>query len=845
MTCMPAKHKQTAKQPSMSDNIQVVVRCRARTEREIAAKSANIISLPNDEWSAHEPLVSVDSTTTHSLNPIISPDTGKVFRVDQVFGKFAEQKLVFEKVAMPLVEDWFKGMNVTILAYGQTGSGKTYTMCGDLKGEHAGIIPRVLHNVFNSLSDDFMLKLSCVELYKEELHDLINNEVELVSAKSKLRLVSDNSKTQNVTIQNLLHVNIDNSEMGFQVLQKCLARRRTSATNLNDQSSRSHTIFSLNLYRKHDTGNGQMEYRILKLNLVDLAGSEDIHKSGAVNERAREAGSINQSLLSLGKVINALSEGKELKHIPYRESKLTRLLQGSIGGKTRTALIATISPARLNLQETLSTLNYASKAKSIKNLPQSNHEFSMVLKKTLIGDLSAQVARLMRDIMASKDKEGFVKVSSVNYEKHQAHIAYLEAENKEKDSQIKYLSSQLAEFKENREMAAERAAATERENLQLKEKQSADHEKLLQALATSGEFQQKFEAGQKMLTEQELKLRSCSDSLKKLLDTLAGHRQRSKNLFQSSRDTTRAEFDQYQTQIETSFRDMIHTLKDNLPDFEQPLKQHNEFIDAVARHDSLTDADVVLDYFRNFREQVKKKLLTETFDQIQKEVTATHAKSLKEGNLELMSTFQMLLESRAKKDKDQFQELLEYASRKQLSRASHELAKSSEAEIEKAEAITASLKTKEAELRRRAQYLKSGGLAEKACAQVINVVNEGVVNSLKSLVDEQQTANQRIKEDVLQRFHSIESDIVRASDSGTQKLTSLATALTDVEVDMPSLSTSGIENVSPHSSGSKRLRPPSPEHEIDKKKRKPLGLRSENNICHSRIPLLLPSKSTI
>lgn len=842
---MPAKHKQTTKKPSMSDNIQVVVRCRARTEREIAAKSANIISLPNDEWSAHEPLVSVDSTTTLSINPIITPETGKVFRVDQVFGKFAEQKLVFEKVAMPLVEDWFKGMNVTILAYGQTGSGKTYTMCGDLKGEHAGIIPRVLHSVFNSLSDDFMLKLSCVELYKEELHDLINNEVDMVPVRSKLRLVSDNSKAQNVTIQNLLHVNIDNSEMGFQVLQKCLARRRTSVTNLNDQSSRSHTIFSLNLYRKHGTGDGQMEYRVLKLNLVDLAGSEDIHKSGAVNERAREAGSINQSLLSLGKVINALSEGKELKHIPYRESKLTRLLQGSIGGKTRTALIATISPARLNLQETLSTLNYASKAKSIKNLPQSSHEFSMVLKKTLIGDLSAQVARLMRDIMAAKDKDGFVKISALNYEKHQAHIAYLEAENKEKDSQIKYLSSQLSELKEKKDIAAERAAATERENFQLKEKQSSDLDKLLQALATSGQLQQKFETGQQRLAEQEHKLRNCSDSLKNLIDTLAGHQERSENLFEGSRDKTSNEFETYQALIEASFYDMIHTLKDNLPDFEQPLKEHTEFIDAVARNDAVTEADVVLNYFRKFREQVKEKLLSENFAQIQEEVRATHEKSLEEGNVKLLSTFQMLLESRAKKDKERFQELLEHASREQLTRACFELTKSSEADLDKAAHITASMKHKQAEIRGRAHTLKSAGLVEKACAQVITVMNEGVENSLRNLASEHQVASKRIKEDVLKRFESIESEIVQSSKSGTQKLTSLANALADFEAEMPSLCESGNENASPHKPGLKRLRPLSPMHGADKKKRKPLVERSENNIYHSRIPLLLPSKSTI
>lgn len=432
----------------MSDNIQVIVRCRARNERELSSKSPNIIGLPNDVYSLDEPYISVNgehssviSTNFSSSRRLSGSGSGKVFKVDQVYGPNADQALIFENVAIPLFHKFVTGMNVTMLAYGQTGSGKTYSMCGDLTGEHAGIIPRVLTKLFSVLSGDYFVKLSCVELYQEELRDLISDDQDL-NIKSRLRLISDNTKKA-ATIQNLTEVHIDSCEMGFKILQKCLNKRKTSATKLNDHSSRSHTIFTINLYRQTNLSDSMSDYCVSKMNLVDLAGSEDINKSGATNERAREAGSINQSLLTLGKVINSLSEGNEPKHIPYRESKLTRLLQGSIGGKTKTALIATISPAKINTHETLSTLNYASKAKNIKNLPQSTFDSEMVLKKVLVNELSTQIARVTRDLMATKDKEGGIRMSMQNYNEYNLNLSSMESDLKEKDAEVKSLNARL------------------------------------------------------------------------------------------------------------------------------------------------------------------------------------------------------------------------------------------------------------------------------------------------------------------------------------------------------------------------------------------------------------------
>lgn len=438
----------------MSDNIQVIVRCRARNEREIASSSPSIIGLANDVHSQDEPFISVNTLTSSLVSNAISasgtdPNSmgpGKVFKVDQVYGPNADQALLFENVALPLFHDFVNGLNVTILAYGQTGSGKTYTMCGDLQGEHAGIIPRVLSKLFDVLTGDYCVKLSCVELYKEELRDLINDQ-DIMNNKGKLRLVSDGTK-KTATVQNLTEVHIDSYAMGFKILQMCLNKRKTSFTKLNDHSSRSHTVFTINIYRQANPGDSMSDYCVSKMNLVDLAGSEDINKSGAVNERAREAGSINQSLLALGKVINSLSEGKESKHVPYRESKLTRLLQGSIGGKTKTALIAAISPAKINAHETTSTLNYASKAKNIKNIPQSTNDSEMVLKKVLVNDLSSQIARVTRDLLASKDKEGNIKMSVQNYAEWNKKMMTMETDLNERNAEVHGLVLRLTR-KEN------------------------------------------------------------------------------------------------------------------------------------------------------------------------------------------------------------------------------------------------------------------------------------------------------------------------------------------------------------------------------------------------------------
>jgi kinesin family protein 11 len=307
------------------------------------------------------------------------------------------------------------GFNCTIFAYGQTGTGKTYTMTGDISDilplpDAAGIIPRVLYALFQRLEADeteSSVKCSFIELYNEELRDLFSTDDTV-----KLKIFEDNSKKGHSTtlVQGMEECHLKTAAHGIKLLRDGSHKRQVAATKCNDLSSRSHTVFTIMVYTKRMTEDGQEYLSAGKLNLVDLAGSENIQRSGAENKRAAEAGLINKSLLTLGRVINALVERGS--HIPYRESKLTRLLQDSLGGRTKTCIIATLSPAKSNLEETISTLDYAFRAKNIRNKPQVNQAIN---KKTLLKEFTAEIEKLKGELIATRQRNG-VYLTQENYE---------------------------------------------------------------------------------------------------------------------------------------------------------------------------------------------------------------------------------------------------------------------------------------------------------------------------------------------------------------------------------------------------------------------------------------------
>ncbi|KAL3418098.1 kinesin related protein 2 [Phlyctema vagabunda] len=385
-------------------NINVVVRCRGRNEREVRENSGVVLS--------------TEGVKSNSLELSMGPSalSNKTYHFDKVFSSAADQSMIYDDVVTPILDEMLAGYNCTIFAYGQTGTGKTYTMSGDMNNtfgmlsDAAGIIPRVLQSLFTKLELDdaeSSVKCSFIELYNEELRDLISPDDSV-----KLKIYDDNSKKghSSTLVQGMEESHIKSAVDGIKLLQAGSHKRQVAATKCNDLSSRSHTVFTVTAYIKRTGDNGEDYVSAGKLNLVDLAGSENIQRSGAENKRAAEAGLINKSLLTLGRVINALVERSS--HIPYRESKLTRLLQDSLGGRTKTCIIATVSPAKSNLEETISTLDYAFRAKNIRNKPQVNQ---VVNKKTLLKEFTGEIERLKSELIATRQRNG-IYLSNESYE---------------------------------------------------------------------------------------------------------------------------------------------------------------------------------------------------------------------------------------------------------------------------------------------------------------------------------------------------------------------------------------------------------------------------------------------
>ncbi|KAI1816832.1 kinesin-domain-containing protein [Poronia punctata] len=412
-------------------NINVVVRCRGRNEREVRENSAVVVSTE----AARGKVVQL------SMGP--SALSNKTYNFDRVFSQAADQRMIYEDVVQPILEEMMSGYNCTIFAYGQTGTGKTYTMSGDmdetfgLLSDAAGIIPRVLHSLFNKLESEdteSFVKCSFIELYNEELRDLLSAEEH-----AKLKIFDDTSRKGHAAtlVQGMEEAHINSASEGIKLLQNGSLKRQVASTKCNDLSSRSHTVFTITACIKRTGEDGEDWVTAGKLNLVDLAGSENIQRSGAENKRAAEAGLINKSLLTLGRVINALVDHNS--HIPYRESKLTRLLQDSLGGRTKTCIIATISPAKSNLEETISTLDYAFRAKNIRNKPQVNQ---MIRKGALLRDFTQEIEKLKSELIATRQRNG-VYLSNESYEEMATVSESRRIQNEEQAAKIETLESNL------------------------------------------------------------------------------------------------------------------------------------------------------------------------------------------------------------------------------------------------------------------------------------------------------------------------------------------------------------------------------------------------------------------
>ncbi|XP_047970234.1 kinesin-like protein KIN-5D isoform X2 [Salvia hispanica] len=379
-------------------NVRVIVRCRPLSE--------------DDEARFHTPMV-ISCNDSRSevclVQSIANKQIQRTFLFDKVFGSSSQQKDLYDQAVRPIVFEVLEGYTSTIFAYGQTGTGKTYTMEGGSRKKNgnipsdAGVIPRAIRQIFDILeakNAEYSLKVTFLELYNEEITDLLAPEEcsKFIQDKSKKPIALLKDGKGGIFVRGLEEETVTTADEIYKILEKGSAKRRTSHTILNKQSSRSHSVFSITLHIKECTPEGEEMIKCGKLNIVDLAGSENISRSGAREGRAREAGEINKSLLTLGRVINALVERSA--HIPYRDSKLTRLLKDDLGGETKTCIIAMISPSTHCLEETLSSLDYAHLAKNIKKKPEVNQK---MVKSVLIKDFYFEIDRLKQEVHVTRE----------------------------------------------------------------------------------------------------------------------------------------------------------------------------------------------------------------------------------------------------------------------------------------------------------------------------------------------------------------------------------------------------------------------------------------------------------
>lgn len=321
------------------------------------------------------------------------------FTFDRVFDVNSEQVDVYNCAAKPIIESVMEGFNGTVFAYGQTGSGKTFTMQGpDLEDiECQGIVPRMVRTVFNRIDNsseniEFTVKVSMMEIYMEKIRDLLD------PTKFNMQIKVD--KTKGIFVSDLTERYIGSDLDVYDIMKIGNENRKTACTTMNSESSRSHSIFVMTI---HQTNMDDQTSKTGILYLVDLAGSEKVGKTGASGQTLDEAKGINRSLSTLGKVINSLTDGKS-KHIPYRESKLTRILSESLGGNARTALIITWSPSVYNDMETISTLRFGTAARNIKNKPKVNKELTVSEMKRVLAK-SEKVIQVLNYRITVLEKE--------------------------------------------------------------------------------------------------------------------------------------------------------------------------------------------------------------------------------------------------------------------------------------------------------------------------------------------------------------------------------------------------------------------------------------------------------
>lgn len=413
------------------DAVKVVARFRPQNSVEHSENGQICVQLSEDQVQ-----VTTEDASSHKFN------------FDRVFGMDSTQQQVFEYCALPVVRDVLDGYNGTLFAYGQTGSGKTHTMEGPSVDDvdQCGLIPRLIFAVFGGIASsdpiiEYQVMVQYVEIYMERVRDLLD------PTKQNLSIRED--KTRGIYIQDCSNPYVTCADDMFNLMKLGGSNRAVGATRMNAGSSRSHSIFLVSVLQKNTETQSTKQGRLF---LVDLAGSEMIKKTQAEGHRLEEAKTINKSLSALGNVINSLTDSNR-DHVPYRDSKLTRILQQSLGGNSRTTLIICMSSSSYNAGETLSTLRFGTRAKSVKNKATKNEEKSAAeltamlnLAQGKINKLETKIKQLMggEDVQLSDDDQPAAVGGPVDEGLKEA-LEELTADLEEKKMEIDALTEMLVE----------------------------------------------------------------------------------------------------------------------------------------------------------------------------------------------------------------------------------------------------------------------------------------------------------------------------------------------------------------------------------------------------------------
>ncbi|CAK61968.1 unnamed protein product (macronuclear) [Paramecium tetraurelia] len=437
--------------------VKVVVRARPLSSKEIEEGRKRIVDVDTSRKEINIQNIKGDNN-----------EAQRTFVFDEVFDLNSQQEQVYNNTALPIVESVMDGYNGTVFAYGQTGTGKTHTMEGKNDPPHErGITPRTFDHIIKVIEGtpniQFLVRCSYLELYNEEVRDLLSpnhlTKLELREKPEQGIFVKDLSK---IVVKSVAELN--------EWLKAGRANRKVGETKMNQESSRSHSIFTLTIESSEIGADQQQHIKSGKLNLVDLAGSERQSKTQAVGVRFEEAININLSLTTLGNVITTLVDGKS-QHIPYRDSKLTRLLQDSLGGNTKTVMVANIGPADYNFDETMSTLRYANRAKKIQNNPKINED----PKDAMIREFQEQINKL-KDELARK--AGGVIGPNGQIQKIKEQV--IEVEDDEELTELQKKAQKEKADLEQQIMQQRRQSTLQEEEkkqlqLKLKEKQKLEH----------------------------------------------------------------------------------------------------------------------------------------------------------------------------------------------------------------------------------------------------------------------------------------------------------------------------------------------------------------------------------